>query len=105
MGAMYEHRVRMIRPHHQRPRTWGSGFISVSSRGVCTGGVHGGRAIGRAMALGLHPTENNMHVRDIHASILHLLGLGNIKLTRNDRGRLERLTSNEGEFNRKLIGA
>ncbi|MBX3175959.1 MAG: DUF1501 domain-containing protein [Candidatus Hydrogenedentes bacterium] len=69
------------------------------------GGVQGGQVIGTTDDLGLYATEDKMHVHDIHASILHLLGLDNMKLTYNNRGRLERPTINEGHFNPKLIGA
>jgi hypothetical protein len=69
------------------------------------GGVKGGQAIGATDDLGLYAVEDKMHVHDIHASILHLLGLDNMTLTYNNRGRLERPTINEGVFNKKLIGA
>ena len=69
------------------------------------GGVKGGQVIGATDDLGLYATEDKMHVHDIHASILHLMGLDNMRLTYNHRGRLERPTINEGEFNPKLIGA
>ncbi|MEO2020650.1 MAG: DUF1501 domain-containing protein, partial [Pirellulaceae bacterium] len=69
------------------------------------GGVKGGQAIGATDDLGLYAVEDRMHVRDIHASILWLLGLDNMKLTYNHRGRPERPTINEGSFNPKLIGA
>ena len=66
------------------------------------GGVQGGQTIGATDELGLYAIEDKMHVRDIHASILHLLGLDNMRLTYNDKGRIERPTINEGSFNRKL---
>ena len=69
------------------------------------GGVQGGQAIGATDDLGLYAVEDRMHVRDIHASILWLLGLDNMKLTYNHKGRPERPTINEGSFNPKLIGA
>lgn len=69
------------------------------------GGVKGGQAIGATDELGLYAVEDKMHVHDIHASILHLLGLDNMTLTYDNRGRLERPTINEGVFNKKLIGA
>lgn len=69
------------------------------------GGVKGGQTIGATDDLGLYAVEDKMHVHDIHASILGLLGIDNMKLTYNHGGRLERPTINEGEFNKKLIGA
>lgn len=68
------------------------------------GGVKGGQTIGATDELGLYAVEDKMHVRDIHASILGLLGLDNMKLTYNYKGRPERPTINEGSFNKKLIG-
>lgn len=67
------------------------------------GGVKGGQTIGSTDELGLYAIEDRMHVRDIHASILHLLGLDNMKLTYDNKGRIERPTINEGSFNSKLI--
>ncbi len=68
------------------------------------GGVKGGQTIGATDELGLYAVEDKMHVHDIHASILGLFGLDNMKLTYNHKGRPERPTINEGTFNRKLIG-
>lgn len=67
------------------------------------GGVRGGQTIGATDELGLYATEDRMHVRDIHASILGLLGLDNLRLTYDHHGRPERPTINEGSFQRKLI--
>ena len=67
------------------------------------GGVKGGQTIGATDDLGLYAIEDKMHVHDIHASILGLLGLDNMQLTFNHNGRPERPTINEGRFNRKLV--
>lgn len=67
------------------------------------GGVKGGQTIGATDELGLYAVEDRMHVRDIHASILHLLGLDHLQLTYDHHGRPERPTINEGRFNRRLI--
>ena len=68
------------------------------------GGIKGGQVIGATDDLGLYAVEDRMHVRDIHASILWLLGLDNMKLTYDHKGRPERPTINEGAFNPKLVG-
>ena len=68
------------------------------------GGVRGGQTIGSTDELGLYAVEDKMHVRDIHASVLWLLGLNNMKLTYDNKGRPERPTINEGSFNSKLVG-
>jgi len=67
------------------------------------GGVKGGQTIGATDDLGLYAVEDKMHVHDIHASILWLMGLNNMTLTYDHKGRPERPTINEGAFNRKLI--
>ncbi|OUW81239.1 MAG: hypothetical protein CBD74_08525 [Saprospirales bacterium TMED214] len=67
------------------------------------GGVKGGQVIGATDELGLYATENRAHVHDIHASILHLLGLDRLELSYNHQGRLERPTVNEGKMIRQLI--
>ncbi|GIW99584.1 MAG: hypothetical protein KatS3mg111_2917 [Pirellulaceae bacterium] len=67
------------------------------------GGVRGGQTIGATDELGLYAVEDKMHVKDIHASILWLLGLDNMKLTFDHKGRIERPTINEGRFHPKLI--
>ncbi|MFN3191564.1 MAG: DUF1501 domain-containing protein [Aureliella sp.] len=67
------------------------------------GGVRGGQTIGATDEMGLYAIEDKMHVHDIHASILHLLGIDNMKLTYDHKGRIERPTINEGSFNSKLV--
>ncbi len=68
------------------------------------GGVRGGQTIGATDDLGLYAVEDRAHVHDIHASILHLMGLDRLKLSYNYQGRLERPTVNEGKMIQKLIG-
>jgi uncharacterized protein (DUF1501 family) len=60
------------------------------------GGVRGGQTIGATDELGLRATENRLHVHDLHATILWLLGLDNMGLVYNYKGRPERPTLNEG---------
>lgn len=67
------------------------------------GGVKGGQAIGATDELGLYAIEDKMHVHDIHASMLWLLGLDNMQLTFDVNGRIERPTINEGRFQKKLV--
>jgi hypothetical protein len=68
------------------------------------GGVKGGQTIGETDDLGLHATVDRLHVSDIHASILHLMGIDNMALTYKHKGRPERPTINEGKFCKKLVG-
>ncbi|MEM9368847.1 MAG: DUF1501 domain-containing protein [Planctomycetota bacterium] len=67
------------------------------------GGVKGGQTIGSTDELGFRATEQRMHVQDLHASILHLMGLDNMLLTYRHQGRPERPTINEGAFFEQLI--
>jgi len=60
------------------------------------GGVRGGQTIGATDELGLHATEQRLHVNDLHATIHYLLGIDHMKLTYFHKGRPERPTRNEG---------
>jgi hypothetical protein len=68
------------------------------------GGVKGGQVIGETDELGLYAVKDRLHVRDIHATILYLLGLDHSKLIYRHQGRPERLTLNEGEPYTKITG-
>jgi hypothetical protein len=61
------------------------------------GGVKGGQTIGTTDEIGLRAIERPAHVNDIHASILHLLGLNHLQLTYQHHGRAERPTILGGE--------
>ncbi len=67
------------------------------------GGVKGGQTIGATDEVGLHAVENRLNVSDIHASILHLMGLDNRKLSYSYKGRMETPTINQGKFCKQLI--
>jgi hypothetical protein len=69
------------------------------------GGLQGGRALGATDELGLRAVEDRLHVHDLHATILYLLGLDNMGLVYKYKGRPERPTINEGEAYRKLTTA
>jgi hypothetical protein len=69
------------------------------------GGVTGGRTIGSTDELGLHAIDTRLHVHDLHATILHLLGLDHTKLVYFHKGRPERATINEGDAYRKITSA
>jgi hypothetical protein len=60
-------------------------------------GVKGGQVIGATDELGLHAVKDRLHVHDVHATILWLMGLDHTKLIYRHQGRPERLTLNEGE--------
>ena len=69
------------------------------------GGVQGGQAIGETDELGLRAVKDRLHVHDLHASILWLLGLDNMDLVYKYKGRPERPTLNEGEAFEGLASA
>jgi hypothetical protein len=56
------------------------------------GGINGGQAYGATDELGYHAVENRVMVADLHATVLHLLGLDHRQVTYNVHGRDERLT-------------
>ena len=60
------------------------------------GGVKGGVTFGATDEIGLYAVEGKVHVHDIHATILHCLGLEHEKLTYLHNGRDERATINSG---------
>lgn len=68
------------------------------------GGVQGGQTIGATDEVGLRAIEDRMHVHDLHATILHLMGLDHMRLVYRYKGRPERPTLNEGAPNRWLVG-
>ena len=68
------------------------------------GGVKGGQTIGATDDLGLYAVEDRLHVHDIHATILHLLGVDHTKLIYSHKGRPERIDQNEGHAFTKITG-
>ncbi len=62
------------------------------------GGIKGGQTIGTTDEIGLRAVEKPYHVHDIHATILHQLGLNHLDLTYLHNGRSERATVNGGKL-------
>ena len=60
------------------------------------GGVKGGTAHGATDELGFKAVENRVSVHDLHATVLHLLGLDHERLTYRHSGRDFRLTDVHG---------
>ena len=69
------------------------------------GGVKGGKTIGATDEVGFRAVEDPVHIHDLHATILKLLGLDHEKLTFLFQGRQQRLTDvgGENEFARRLL--
>jgi hypothetical protein len=62
------------------------------------GGIKGGQTIGTTDEIGLKAVEKPYHVHDIHATILHQLGLNHLDLTYLHNGRSERPTITDGKL-------
>jgi hypothetical protein len=60
------------------------------------GGVKGGFRYGSTDDYGYYAVENRMHVHDLHATLLHILGLDHLRLTYRHAGRNFRLTDVAG---------
>ncbi len=68
------------------------------------GGVKGGLTYGQTDDLGFHVVENKMHINDLHATILHLLGIDHTQLTFAHQGRQFRLTDVGGVVHHQIVG-
>ena len=93
---MYENRQKgkfLGRDHHPRAFTmWLAG-----------GGVKAGAVIGKTDELGFDVVEDPVHVHDLHATVLHLMGFDHERLIFPYQGLDYRLTGVAGEVVRKLL--
>jgi hypothetical protein len=81
------------RDHHPRAFTvWLAG-----------GGIKPGVTIGRTDDIGYNVAEEPVEVHDLHATILHLMGIDHTRLTYKFQGRDFRLTDVSGELVKKLL--
>ena len=81
------------RDHHPRAFTvWLAGA-----------GIKKGITLGATDELGYNVVEDKVHVHDLQATILHLLGLDHTRLTYKFQGRDFRLTDVSGEVVKKLL--
>ena len=81
------------RDHHPRAFTmWAAG-----------GGIKPGVTIGQTDDVGYNVTQDPVSVHDLHATLLHLMGIDHTKLTYRFQGRDFRLTDVHGELVRKLL--
>jgi hypothetical protein len=67
------------------------------------GGVKPGLTLGSTDDFGFNAAEDRVHVHDLHATVLHLLGFDHTKLTYRFQGRDFRLTDVHGQLVRKLL--
>jgi len=90
---MGESRETTGRDHH----------IDAFTMWVAGGGFAAGRTVGATDEIGYNTVEDRIHVHDLHATILHLLGLEHTQLTFRSQGRDFRLTDVHGEVVQKLL--
>jgi len=81
------------RDHHMK------GF----SMWLAGGGIKGGITHGATDELGYNAVEKIVHVHDLHATLLHLLGVDHLRLTYRYQGRDFRLTDVKGEVVRDIL--
>jgi hypothetical protein len=67
------------------------------------GGIKPGLILGETDEIGFNVAEDRVHVHDLHATLLHLLGFDHTKLTFRFQGRDFRLTDVHGQLVRKLM--
>ena len=83
----------MGRDHHPRAFTvWMAG-----------GGIKAGVTVGSTDELGYNVAEDPVHVHDLHATALHLMGIDHLRLTTKFQGREYRLTDVHGKLVPKLL--
>jgi uncharacterized protein (DUF1501 family) len=81
------------RDHHPRAFTmWMAG-----------GGIKPGETVGRTDDIGYNVVEDPVSVHDLHATMLHLMGIEHTRLTFKSQGRDFRLTDVSGEIVKKIL--
>jgi len=86
-----------------REKTGRNHHIDAFTMWFAGGGTKPGLVLGETDELGFNATEDRAHVHDLHATILHLLGLDHLRLTFRFQGRDFRLTDVEGDVLKKLL--
>jgi hypothetical protein len=65
--------------------------------------VKPGLSLGQTDEIGYYGVEDAVHVHDLHATLLHLLGLDHLRLTFRYQGRDFRLTDVAGKVVNKML--
>ena len=76
---------------------WGYSIV------LAGGAVKGGMAYGSTDPIGLRAEQNKVHVHDLHATILHILGINHEQLTVKHHGKDERLTDVAGNVVKEIL--
>jgi len=88
-----DQRARAGRDHNTRAMTiWFAG-----------GGVKPGTVVGATDDLGFKSVENIYRMRDVHATVLHMMGLDDMRLTYYSAGRNQRLTDTGGRVIKEVL--
>jgi hypothetical protein len=90
---MGEPRETIGRDHH----------IDAYTMWLAGGGVKRGHIHGRTDEIGYNVVEGQVHVHDLQATVLHLLGLDHTRLTFRFQGRDFRLTDVAGNVVREIL--
>ena len=67
------------------------------------GGIRGGMTYGKSDDYSVNVAENGVHVHDLHATLLHLLGIDHEEFTYRYQGRDFRLTDVHGEVVKDIL--
>ncbi len=67
------------------------------------GGIKGGQAVGATDDIGLRAVDDPFHLRDVHTTVLHQLGLDQDELSYPHLGRRERLTLVHGKVIEQIV--
>jgi hypothetical protein len=86
-----------------REKTGRNHHIDAYTMWLAGGGIKPGLSLGQTDELGFAPAQDAVHVHDLQATILHLLGLNHLKLTYRFQGRDFRLTDVHGNLVQKLL--
>ncbi|HIF34271.1 MAG TPA: DUF1501 domain-containing protein [Planctomycetaceae bacterium] len=76
---------------------WGYSIV------LAGGAVKGGIAHGSTDPIGLRAEEGKVHIHDLHATLLHILGIDHKRLTVQHRGKDERLTDVAGTVVKEIL--
>jgi hypothetical protein len=91
-------------PWTDAPGTRGRNHYARAFSGFLAGaGVRGGMAYGQTDDYGIHIVADRCHVHDLHATILHLLGIDHTRLTYRYAGRDFRLTDVHGNVMHRIL--
>ncbi|MSO21661.1 MAG: DUF1501 domain-containing protein [Acidobacteria bacterium] len=84
--------------------TWGRDHHPLAfTLWMAGGGIKGGQVVGRTDDLGFNVVEDKIHIHDLHATILHCLGIDHQRLTYRHLGRDFRLTDVAGVVRKNLL--